>query len=66
MGEIIQTEFLTPKTKQMTKISTCCGADQYEDLEMCSMCMEWADFEEEDIEEHRNLESMDYETKENF
>jgi len=30
--------------------SVCCGADKYEDLEMCSMCMEWADFEEEDIE----------------
>ena len=31
-------------------LSVCCGADKYEDLEMCSMCMEWADFEEEDIE----------------
>ena len=30
--------------------SVCCGADKYEDLEMCSMCMEWADFEEEDIQ----------------
>jgi len=30
--------------------SVCCGADKYEDLEMCSMCMEWADFEEEDME----------------
>tara|TARA_R110000803_G_scaffold70447_1_gene133396 strand:- start:23 stop:142 length:120 start_codon:yes stop_codon:yes gene_type:complete len=26
--------------------SVCCGADKYEDLEMCSMCMEWADFED--------------------
>ncbi len=35
----------------MSKLqSVCCGADKYEDLEMCSMCMEWADFEEEDIE----------------
>ena len=28
-------------------LSNCCGADKYEDLEMCSMCMEWADFKTE-------------------
>ena len=35
----------------MSKLqSNCCGADKHDDSELCSMCMEWADFEEEDIE----------------
>ena len=37
-------------------ISVCCGADKYEDLEMCSMCMEWADFEGP---EKRAIQNMD-------
>ena len=43
-------------------LSTCCGASKKGDVEICSSCYEWADFEEEDIEGVREyaLQLLEY------
>ena len=47
----------------MSKLSTCCGASKKGDVEICSSCYEWADFEEEDMEaiQDGDSESPDFE-----